>query len=115
MFAQFATLQDQPVTLSPGGNNQVINFNILQVQPIEESAYLSFRVRSNGIATLMVLLNGAEVLEHEFESATERVWQENFRGNLLGQVNNSITLVHRGGDGDVKVSDIVVHYYGLPN
>jgi hypothetical protein len=114
MYAQFATLQDQPVILNPGGNNQVIDFNILQVQPIEE-AYLSFRVRSNGTATLMVLLNGAEVLEHEFESTTERVWQENFRGSLLGQVDNSITLVHRGGDGDVRVSDIVVHYYGLPS
>ncbi len=109
MPADFTTFQDD--TLS--------NIDLVEVffatPNVDENknANLAFRVNPSVGAesvTLRVEINDQLILEQTFDSDPQRVWQENFSGSILSSDNNKLELRKTGGNGDVSVSDFIVHF-----
>ena len=78
-----------------------------------KNANLAFRVNPDGRSvTLKVEINGVEIMEQEFDTEPQRVWQENFSATALSSGGvNTLKLTKTDGNGDVTVSDFIVHYH----
>jgi hypothetical protein len=111
MAADFTTFQDSPLTVA--GSIQA-GFSTPNVDGTK-NANLAFRVNPDvpvsGTVTLKVEINGIEILEQVFDTEPQRVWQENFSASALSSGGvNTLKLTKTGGNGDVTVSDFIVHY-----
>jgi hypothetical protein len=113
-IGDYVMLQDQPVSLKIGGDiDHTFPFTIPNNINKSQYAILTLQLQADGNPHNLqwkIDINGEQVQSLTHDTFTFTAIQEVFRSEILNSGSNNATVTVLGGTGNLKVSDIVIHF-----